>query len=99
MDWMTKHPLTWITCLGLLLAWVVTASGWQYDSPGLHGAEFWAAWLFALPVWAVGEVNSALGLGAPSWVLIAVALVMCWLIELGVGNLVGRGRRSFSSGS
>lgn len=50
MKWFARHPLTWITCLGLLLAWLVTAAGWQYDSSGLRGVAFWAAWLLALPV-------------------------------------------------
>jgi hypothetical protein len=96
VKWIVKHPLTWITCLGLLLAWVVAASGWQYDSPGLHGMAFWASWLLALPVWAVGEVW---GSQSPGWLVIAVALVLCWLIEWGVLRLARRWRRSMTSGA
>ena len=96
MKWLIRHPLTLITCLGLLLAWVVSAADWEYDSPGLPGVAFWASWLFALPVWAVGEAERTWGSGAPSWLLIVVALVLCWAIEAGVRSLVWRWRGSLS---
>lgn len=91
--------MTLITCLGLLLAWVVSAAGWQYDSPVLPGVAFWASWLFTLPVWAVGEVAWTWGPGVPSWLVIAVALALCWMIELGVHGLVSRWRSRLSVGT
>ena len=99
MKCLARHPLTLITILGLLLAWLVFAAGWQYDSPGLPGVAFWASWLLASPVWAVGEVGQTWWPVAPSWLVIVVALVLCWSIEIGVRRLVLRWRRKSSSGA